>query len=59
MKRSTVIICDTSLLIEIVLFLSIKNWGHYNLIVGLAAVNIFRYSVKYHLDYYKMTDKIY
>ncbi len=56
---SAVIALDTLLLIAIILFLSIKNWGQYNLIVGLATVYIFRYSIKHHLDYYKMIGKIY
>ncbi len=58
MKKSKVIGWDAALLLAVILFLSTKNWGNYNLIIGLTAVNILRYSVKYHIDYYKIAGKI-
>ncbi len=59
MKSGKIIVWDTAFLIVGILFLSTKNWSHYNLIIGLTAINISRYCVKYHFDYYKITGKIY
>ncbi len=58
MKKSKVIAWDVAFVALLILFLSTKNWGRYNLIIGLTAVNILRYSVKYHIDYYKVAGKI-
>lgn len=59
MKNSKVIIWDLSFLVAVILFLSTKNWNHYNLIIGLVAVNILRYCIKFHIDFYKIPGKIY
>jgi hypothetical protein len=59
MKKGKVIAWDIALLVGIVLFLSTRNLGTYNLIIGLAAVNVLGYCVKYHIDYFKTTGKIY
>ncbi len=59
MKKTTVIGWDIALLVSVILFLSTKNWDHYNLIIGLMCVNILRYSVIYHFKYFKTAGKIY
>lgn len=59
MKNGKIIVWDLAFLLAAILFLSTKNWNHYNLIFGLSAVNMLRYCVKNHVDFYKITGKMY
>lgn len=59
MKKIKVIVWDIALLIGVMLFLSTKDWNHYNLIIGFETVLIFICALKFHIDYFKTTGKIF
>ena len=58
MKKSKVIAWDVALITALILFLSAKNWNHYNLILGFEMVLIFTFNIRHHIEYYKITGKI-
>ncbi len=59
MKKTTVIAWDIAFLIALILFLSAKNFDRYNLIIGFQGSLILSYAVRYHINYYKQTKRIF
>ncbi|MGZ3753847.1 MAG: hypothetical protein ACXVAY_05445 [Mucilaginibacter sp.] len=58
-ERSRLIAWDATLTIGILMFLFWNIPAHQNLIVGLVTVLILSNSVRNHINFYKLTGKIY